>query len=188
MTGKQIAHLIRIALGEVPIHELDICSQLGELHLDTTRDEIEAMINESELGNILTTAVIDTIMKLLQDVKSVDEAEEFTFQFDHSNDPRKGTPYVAKITGIDDENKFQREFYDLERTYGKKTVLVEGEYTAKNGDIIEQRHGGSWKNDYRYLYLIHEGKEVEIGHITDARTKSNVRKYLLGKLEATNLL
>lgn len=60
--------------------------------------------------------------------------------------------------------------------------MVEGEYQARDGDIIEIRTGGSWKNDYRHLYVIHEGEEVEIGHITDPYAKSEVKKYLRGKI------
>lgn len=88
--------------------------------------------------------------KVLAEKRS--ESEEFEFEFSATSDPRKGKPYVARLYWED--GKLQRSFYDLNRQWGKNEVTVSGTYTAKAGDIIERRSGGSWKNDYRAWYLV----------------------------------
>ena len=108
----------------------------------------------------------------------------FTFEFDATTDPRKGFPYVAKLTGIDSEGKFEREFFELERTYGKKEVTVSGKYTVKEGDLLEIRTGGSWKNDYRGYYLVHGGKEIHLGDTSESRVTAQVKKFLRGDITA----
>jgi acetolactate synthase small subunit len=115
------------------------------------------------------------------------EEKVFTFNFEHTNDPRKGIPYVAKL--YVENNKIERLFFNLEKEYGKKEVTITGTYTAQEGNIIEERHGGSWGNDYRYWYLISEnGKKIEVAEISNSKQKSNVKKYLNGKISKEDLL
>ena len=38
---------------------------------------------------------------------------------------------LLKLIGIDGDGKFEREFFDFEREYGKKTVTVHGTYNVK---------------------------------------------------------
>ena len=108
---------------------------------------------------------------------------EHSFQFEETADPRKGHPYVAKLT-LNNEGKFDREFKDLERTYGKKEVTVSGTYTAKTGEILEIQTGGSWKNTYREFYIVDENGQLgSIGHHTSSRTKNQIKKYLRDEIK-----
>ncbi|NLZ91336.1 MAG: hypothetical protein GX918_05415, partial [Clostridiales bacterium] len=96
--------------------------------------------------------------------KKRSESKEFEFEFSATSDPRKGKPYVALLYWED--GKLQRSFYDLNRQWGKKEITVSGTYKARAGDIIEQRSGGSWKNDYRAWYLVTEdGEQVMVADI-----------------------
>ena len=114
------------------------------------------------------------------------ESREFEFEFSATSDPRKGKPYVARLYW---DGKLQRDFYDLNRQWGKKEITVSGTYTAKAGDIIEIRSGGSWKNDYRAWYLITEdGKQVMVADIDDSKDKAKVTEYLQGKISAAELI
>ena len=127
------------------------------------------------------------ITELIQSKKSeTATADEYEFEFSAGNDPRKGVPYVAKLVWKD--GKLEREFYNLNKTYGKKAVQVWGTFKAKEGDIIEIREGGSWKNDYRDWYLVRKGKLVYITSASDAKGKMWVIEYLKGNLTAQQLL
>ena len=119
--------------------------------------------------------------------KKRSESKEFEFEFSATSDPRKGKPYVARLYWQD--GKLQRDFYDLNRQWGKKEITVSGTYTAKAGDIIEQRSGGSWKNDYRSWYLVTEdGEQIEVAYIDNTKEKMRVTEYLQGKISAEELL
>ena len=114
-------------------------------------------------------------------------SEEFEFEFSATCDPRKGKPYVARLYWED--GKLQRSFYDLNRQWGKKEITVSGSYTAKAGDIIERRSGGSWKNDYRAWYLVTAaGEQVMVADIDSSKDKAKVTEYLQGKISAAELL
>jgi hypothetical protein len=114
-------------------------------------------------------------------------SEEFEFEFSATSDPRKGKPYVARLYWQD--GKLQRAFYDLNRQWGKKELTVSGSYSAKAGDIIERRRGGSWKNDYRAWYLVTEdGEQVMVADIDSSKDKAKVTKYLQGKIKAEELI
>jgi len=115
------------------------------------------------------------------------ESNEFEFEFSATSDPRKGKPYVARLYWED--GKMQRSFYDLNRQWGKKEITVSGTYRAKAGDIIEQRSGGSWKNDYRAWYLVTtDGKQVMVADIGSSEQKMRVTEYLQGKISAAELI
>jgi hypothetical protein len=114
------------------------------------------------------------------------ESKEFEFEFSATSDPRKGKPYVARLYW---DGKLQRSFYDLNRQWGKKEVTVSGAYKAKAGDIIEQRSGGSWKNDYRTWYLVtSDGEQIAVADINDSEQKMRVTEYLQGKISAAELI
>jgi len=137
-----------------------------------TIEELEELI--AEAGKVLAE-------------KKRSTSKEFEFEFSATCDPRKGKPYVARLYWED--GKLQRSFYDLNRQWGKKEVTVSGVYTAKAGDIIEIRSGGSWKNDYRAWYLVTEGGEqVMVADIDSSEQKMRVTEYLRGKISAAELL
>lgn len=119
--------------------------------------------------------------------KKAEENKIFSFNFEATNDPRKGVPYIARLYWED--GKIQRDFMDLDKIYGKGSVTVSGEYTATAGDIIEKRTGGSWKNDYRDWYYINEdGEEIHVADIADSKAKSEVKGYLQGKIISDELV
>ena len=115
------------------------------------------------------------------------ESKEFEFEFSATSDPRKGKPYVARLYWQD--GKLQRDFYDLNRQWGKKEITVSGTYKARAGDVIERRSGGSWKNDYRAWYLVTEdGEQVMVANIDSSEDKTKVIEYLRGKITAEELI
>ncbi len=137
-----------------------------------TIEELEELI--AEAGKVLAE-------------KKRSTSKEFEFEFSATSDPRKGKPYVARLYWQD--GKLQRDFYDLNRQWGKKEITVSGTYKAKAGDIIERRWGGRWKNDYRAWYLVTEdGEQIEVADIDKSRDKARVTEYLQGKITAEKLI
>ena len=98
-------------------------------------------------------------------------------------DPRKGMPYVARIT-LDADQRLARDFYQLARDWGRKRVIVSGAVTIPEAAIIEVRTGGSWKNDYRGFYLARADGLWFLGAHDDAATKQAIRQYLAGTAPA----
>jgi len=142
-------------------------------------------INLKNLSNEELEELFSNIKKELEERKP---KTEFAFDFEATNDPRKGIPYVARLF-IDDNGKLQRQFYNMSKSYGKKEVTISGKYIAKAGDIIEIRTGGSWKNDYRAWYYISEnGEQLHVADIDNSRQKAKVEKYLKGEITAKELL
>jgi hypothetical protein len=114
----------------------------------------------------------------------------FEYDFEYTVDPRKqGAPYAARLTIDDGDGTLNRTFFHMKKEYGKNEVAIIGTYTAKVGDIIEEREGGSWKNEHRYWYLILEDgtKEIVVDDIKDPKQKTKVKKYLKGEITAEDL-
>ena len=132
------------------------------------------MLNEMSNNELLT--LIEIAKNILADRKSK-ENKEFTFEFNASEDKRKGVPYAAKITLKD--NKIEREFYQFDRIY-------KGTYTVKAGDIIEIRDSATWENDHRYI-ITETGKKVKIGH-SKSDCIFDIKKYLGGEMTAEELI
>ena len=113
--------------------------------------------------------------------------KEFEFHFEATSYVPKWRPYVARL--VVKNGKIERQFKNLERVNGKKQITVFGQYTASVGDVIEKRHGGSWKNEYRYWYLITEdGREIEVADIDSSKQKQKVIEYMKGNITANELL
>ena len=139
---------------------------------EMTIQELEELI--AEAGKVLAE-------------KKRSESKEFEFEFSATSDPRKGKPFVARLYWED--GKLQRSFYDLNRQWGKREITVSGTYKARVGDIIEQRSGGSWKNDYRAWYLVTEGGEqIKVADIDNSKEKARVTEYLQGEITAEELI
>jgi hypothetical protein len=111
---------------------------------------------------------------------------KYKFYYEATIDPRKGYPYVAKLVWRD--GKLEREFYNLKREYGKKRVTVWGHFTAEDGDVIEMREDASWKNDYRYWYLVYKGKLYYLADASNSQRKRYVIDYLSGDLTMEEML
>lgn len=111
------------------------------------------------------------------------EGGTFLFEFDATEDKRKAFPYACRFY-LDGNGELEREFFDLDRDWvGRETVRVSGEYGAEPGDVIEECTHASWKNRYRYLYAISPGGEK----VPTRGDKTEIRKYLRGKLAAADL-
>lgn len=111
----------------------------------------------------------------------------FTFDFDATNDPRKGVPYVARLTWKD--GKIEREFVDLQKTWGRKAVTITGQYTARAGEIVEIRTGGSWNNDYRDAYIVlHDGTLHQLCSMQSSSGVSRLKAYLAGTIDLDTLV
>jgi hypothetical protein len=111
----------------------------------------------------------------------------YKFSYEVTVDPRKhGAGYVAKLVWKD--GKVQRQFYDLKRQYGKKTVTTWGTFEAEDGEVIEMREGASWKNDYRNWYLVLNGKLYHLADIDDATKKRFVIDYLSGDITMQQMI
>jgi hypothetical protein len=106
-----------------------------------------------------------------------------TIRFELDADPRKGMPYVARIT-LDADQRLARDFYNLPRDWGRHRVIVAGTVTIPEGAIVEVRTGGSWRNDYRGFYLARADGLWFLGPHDDAATKHAIRQYLLGQAPA----
>lgn len=145
------------------------------------------MIDLSKL-NLEELIQLQTQVNSEIETRKKEDLKEYTFSFEESNDPRKGVPYVAKLKIAEDGNKLDREFFNLNRQYGKKSVTVYGDYKAKDGDIIEIRTGGSWKNDYRNWYLINEGEQIHVADIDSSSDKVDVEKYLKNQITKEELI
>ena len=111
---------------------------------------------------------------------------KYEFYFEATLDPRKGHPYVAKLVWKD--GKLEREFYKLKREYGKKKVTVWGHFSAEDGEVIEMREDASWKNDYRYWYLVYGGKLHLLTEASSSQRKRYVIDYLSGELTLEEML
>lgn len=131
------------------------------------------------------------VSELIEMKRIEDEQKDkiFNFHFEHTNDMRKGVPYAAILT-LDDDNTLNRQFLNFEKSYGGNEITVIGDYGAHAGEIVEEREGGSWKNDYRYWYIINaDGSRTEVLHdIKDSKQKAHVKKYLAGKITAKQLI
>src|SRR5690606_6094206 len=123
-----------------------------------------------ELERLITEA-----NKVLAEKKR-SEAKEYVFEISATSDLRKGNTYGARRYW---DGKLQRSFFNLNRQWGKNEVTVSGTYTAKAGDIIERRWGGSWKNDYRAWYLVTaDGEQIKVADIDNSKEKARVTEYL----------
>jgi len=144
------------------------------------------MMNLKEMTIQELEELIAEAGKMLAEKKRY-ESKEFEFEFSATSDPRKGKPYVARLYWQD--GKLQRDFFDLNRQWGKKEITVSGTYKARAGDIIERRWGGSWKNDYRAWYLVTEdGEQITVADIDNSKEKARVTEYLQGKITAEELI
>lgn len=140
-------------------------------------------LTEEQLAELIERA--QTVLA----VKRQATALTFTFTFQATNDPRKGTPYVAKLVWSEEEKKIDREFFVMSKNWGRKEVTISGEYTTKVGDIIEKRTGGSWKNDYRDWYVVTDAGELKhVANIGDSRGKLRVEKYLRRQITLSELV
>lgn len=147
--------------------------------------------------DVIFVEFVDMSLKELEELKleieeeikqrKIAESGEYEFEFRYSNDPRKSTPYAARLF-LDENDKIERDFFDLNREYGKNSVAVYGTYTAKDLDIIEERHGGSWKKDHRYWFLIHDGEKIQVADINNASEKARVKEYMKGVITEEELL
>lgn len=91
---------------------------------------------------------------------------------------RKGGAWIARITGTRPQYRYEREFLGEKEygKYGKGTVTVKVPLAElEEGDLLDIRTGGSWKNQYRDFYVFENG---DIRRITE----QELRKRLAEKM------
>lgn len=147
--------------------------------------ETHKNINVNELNLEQLKGLKLVVDKRIQELESA-ESKEYEFDFEATNDPRKRIPYVARITEVN--GKLERDFINLNKEYGKNTVTISGSYTAKEDEILEIRTGGSWKNDYREMYIVHNGELKSVADCSESADKVKVLNYLQGKITKEQLL
>ncbi len=115
----------------------------------------------------------------------------FNFEFTGSIDKRIALPYVAKITYAD--NDFHKEFIltNKNRTINGNEIIITGNFTAQDGDILEIKKGDM---DVKW-YLVDKNQLHEVVDIYFDQTKDHasskmldVFNYLDGSLSAQNLV
>jgi len=153
--------------------------------LESVAEEIARLLEEmtiEELEELIAYA--SGVLKRKRE--SIEPKKRYRFEFDATSDPRKGYPYVARLVWKD--GKVEREFYSLNKQYGKAQVTVWGTFEANEGDIIEMRTGASWRNDYRAWYLVHKGNLYLLTWVSDSRGKKIVIDYLSGRITMDELM
>ena len=112
-----------------------------------------------------------------------------TFEFESKSNPKFATPYVASISWGD--GNYVRSFFELERIYGKDSIVVHGSYAVSEGEIIELCRGGNSSRKYRSLYIVHMGRLDFLAKTDDAKGKLEIKRYLeceIDDLELRNSL
>lgn len=148
---------------------------------------------KEELLKTLESMTDEELVALKQKIDEVlrerkrDEQKVYEFSFEATADPRKGIPFVARLY-INGAGELKREFFNLQRQYGKKQVTVFGKFKAREGDVIEQRTGGTWNNEWRCWYVVANGKLEKVADIDNSREKLRVIKYLKNEISLEELL
>lgn len=81
------------------------------------------------------------------------------YDFEIVGDPRKGKVYLAVITGLCEKYGLERDFVNLPCISGRNEKTVLGKVLLMDGTIVEEKRGGSWKNDYADYYRCVGGKK-----------------------------
>ena len=150
---------------------------------------LEDMMNLSEMTKdalIELRAEIDTELASRESQVS----ETFTVEFLESN-RTNGTaikPYAARVVGISEKYGFERQFIDLEKTYGNKEIIVEGDFDVSEGEVIELQTGGTSKNPHRDWHIAVGGELHKIGATDSADNKRNLKRYFQGKMTVSELI
>lgn len=131
---------------------------------------------------------LEKVLSFIEKLKAQRSSEEVEFYFEATNDPRKGIPFVAKIVGVNEKGQLDRSFVNLDRSYGKKSVTVSGTVKVKEGEIIEVRTGGSWKNDYRSFFILHNGEFYPIADISSSKNIAKIKRYLKNEISLQELI
>ena len=150
-------------------------------------------ISHQLLSSLLTQASelsvsdLETLIPLLEELKRAKRSDHdfHSFHFEASNNPNLAIPYVAKLSA--NGTQYERHFFELERVFGKNSVLVSGDYAVQEGEIVELCKGGNTQRKYRSVYLIFMGRLEFLGKSDDAKTKHHVLEYLTHKIDLLTL-
>jgi hypothetical protein len=90
-------------------------------------------------------------------IKSV-EKRKIKVKVSIKGDIRKGGVYIAIIKGLDEKYRFKREFLEGTKFYDRKSniLYLEFDVELESGSLMEVGEGGSWKNKYRFYYIVTE--------------------------------
>ena len=160
-------------------------------HFDKYKNELNAKYDNKQIGEDTYKVACELLDSLYKDIVGVEVEDknesEYVFEFEYSNDPRKGVPYVARLKWNNEKNELDREFFDFSKEYSRHSVTVWGTYKAKELDILEIRTGGSWSNDYRDFHIVKDGKLEKLGDACSSKMKMKIKKYLKGMAELDSL-
>jgi len=95
---------------------------------------------------------LETTMEKEKIEKVVAAEAKHEYDFEISGDPRKGQVYLAVITGLCEKYGLERDFVNLPAINGRNEKTVLGKVLLVDGTIVEEKRGGSWKNDYADYY------------------------------------
>ncbi len=114
----------------------------------------------------------------MHELKRLRQQDEtyFEFDFESESNPQHAIPYVAKLGWSGDS--YERHFFELERVYGKNSVLVTGSFAAQEGEIIELCRGGNTQRKYRSIYIVYMGRLEFLAKSDDAKAKHEIKRYL----------
>jgi len=113
--------------------------------------------------------------------RQLDE-NSYIFDFEITYKPPKPKPYVAKIIDYEDD-KLIRDFFHFEEIKSKNSITLIGEYSLKNGEIVEVREYGK----HRWLKVCINGDLKVIGDADKSRVKLLVLKYLKDEISVYEL-
>lgn len=129
---------------------------------------------------------LDNRIEEIKEVKKEVETlclEEYEFYFKtECTYTYKG--YVAKCYY---EKGLQRKFYNIEETKNNRDIVIEGNFKAKELDILDIRHRNINYGDDGY-YIILDGKLTQICDKNDIHEISAIKRYLKGEIIFDNFL
>jgi len=93
---------------------------------------------------------------------------------------RKGGAWIARLTGTDPKYKYTREFLGNKEYRGDCVIVRVPVSQLRDGDLLDIRAGGSWKNAYRDYYVYEAG---ELQPIKEKELRERLAQELKPKLK-----
>lgn len=130
---------------------------------------------------------IDSRIIDLKDARAdvMETFDEYNFYFKSENN-RRDMPYVAKCVYVEGKG-LKRRFKDLETTYAGSYVVVEGDYKAKELEVLDIAY-----RNYNFgtsgFYIVLNKELKLICEKDDALKISTLKQYLKGAIRLENFL
>lgn len=146
---------------------------------DMSLDELK------QLAHDIKTEIDHRIEELKEAKKEVEEVclNEYKFYF-KTECTWRNKGYVAKCYY---KKGLQREFYNFEETKGSDKIIFEGNYTARENDILDIRHRNKEYGENGF-YIVIDGQLKKICECGDLQEISTIKRYLKGEIIFENFL